>query len=193
MHGHTLLIDYLTLNDIQFNILQEIGTTRERTLSQNSSILLKEFANSKNAKFITIDMDFENTENFIKEVGKNDTLFEAITKKGEDYLRDYNKMIEVIYLDAFDFYHNGHSEKRKNKYKDILNTTITNENAHKMHLECAIEIVKKSKVGTIVCFDDILNKNTFEGKGKTAIPFLMRNGFEIQQYKPNAMILKRVK
>lgn len=192
MHGHELLLNYIRKTDRDTNTIIEIGATREKEHTlQNSTIHLCIYCNDKSIDFISVDMDSENILRNNNDLDSMNLKYKSFIKKGEDFLKEYDGVIDVIYLDAFDFYHNSHSEKRKSKYRDIMGTEITNENSHKMHLECSIEISKKSKQGTIVCFDDVLNGKTFDGKGKTAIPYLLDNGFEIIEYVPNAIILKK--
>lgn len=152
----------------------EIGTTREIIPGHDSTPRLYEFCKQKNIKFITVDMDKENTKNIVKRVpGIN-----AVTSKGEDYLKSYTGEIDYIYLDAFDFYHDKHSVYRQNKYRDILGTTINDTECHKMHYDCCVNMLDKLSQNCVITFDDILDNN-FSGKGKTAIPFLLDNGFKV--------------
>lgn len=192
MHGHELLINEISNNvDLSNKVLIEIGTTREISYGQDSSYTLLKFCNSNNIKFITVDMDSENTENIKKRCLLDGMNINAITSKGEDFLLEYDGVIDFLYLDAFDFYHNEHSDKRKDKYRSILNTTINNEDCHKMHLDCCINSIDKISVGGYICIDDVFDE--FEGKGKTAIPFLLENGFKIEKIETGCILLKKFK
>ena len=143
-------------------------------------------------KLISVDMDSECTKNVINICQKNKfENFEAITMKGEDYLKKYKQKIDYIYLDAFDFYHNNHPNKRKNYYKKNLNCEIRDNLCHKMHLECCQNMMNNLTEKSIICFNYILDKNSKKGKGVTAIPYLLKNNFEIIEYIPTVMILKK--
>ena len=163
MSSHIMLYDYLAGDkDINSKVLVEVGTTREAVSGQDSTKYFYNISNELGFKFITVDMDEENSRN----VESRFPNISAVTMKGEDYLKEYQGMIDYVYLDAFDFYHSQHPQYRKDKYRDILNCEINNESCHKMHL-----------------FDDVLNPQ-YDGKGKTAIPFLLENNFNVVRYHP---------
>jgi predicted O-methyltransferase YrrM len=191
MPGHIQLTQEIKNNrgNFQDAYMVEIGTTREILNGHDSTKHLYEFCQKNNIEFVTVDMDSENTENAKKRFqGIN-----AITQKGEDFLESCTRKIDFVYLDAFDFFHNFHSDKRKAKYKNILNCEITNEACHKMHLDCAKSLVRKMNKNGIVTFDDILNKN-LDGKGKLAIPYLIQNGFKIikEDYQIKSVTLEKI-
>ena len=54
----------------------------------------------------------------------------------------------------------------------------------KMHFDCAFHMINNNLItkDSVVCFDDILNKESTQGKGVTAIPFLLDNNMEITEY-----------
>ena len=155
-------------------VMIEIGTTREILEGHDSTPVLHKFCIDNNINFTTVDMDPDNTSNIKNRIPD----INAVTSKGEDFLRDFKGSIDYIYLDAFDFYHDNHSQDRINKYKTILNTTINNADCHQMHLDCCINMLNKLSPNCVITFDDVLN-DSFDGKGKTAIPFLLNNGFKI--------------
>jgi hypothetical protein len=130
---------------------------------------------------ISVDMDPEVINNIIK-IGKqvNFMKHKCIAMKGEDFLKDYNQKIDFIYLDAFDFFHNAHSEWRYERYKKNMNCTISNDLCWQMHLDCCKNIINKLQKHTLICFDDILNKEATEGKGVKAVPFL-RNSNKVKE------------
>lgn len=193
MHGHQLLINKISeMSELKGKNLIEIGTTREIVNGQDSSYMLSKLCDSMGMEFITVDMDSENTDN-INERWSNENMNSiAITQKGEEFLKEYEGRIDFLYLDAFDFYHKEHSPKRIEKYKTILNTTINNEECHKMHLECCINSIDKINIGGYICVDDSFGEN-FDGKGKTAIPYLLDNGFIIDTMENKCILLKKVK
>ncbi|MBD3248782.1 hypothetical protein GF336_01940 [Candidatus Woesearchaeota archaeon] len=188
MHGHELIIKNKELfKNLKGKSLLEIGTER----GCGSTILLAEMAEEIGMDFITVDVDEEQTKNVIKPLNKINSAFKTITEYGEIFLKNFKGEIGLIYLDAFDFWHDNHSQERIDAYKK-RGTEITNENCWKMHYNCAVELVKLMKEGTYICFDDVLSKEPeWEGKGKLAIPYLLNNGFNIKIYEPNCIILER--
>ncbi len=102
----------------------------------------------------------------------------------------------MLYLDAFDtvLSKDHHSQKRKDSYKKNLDCDITNELCWQMHLDCCIHACDKVEIGGFICIDDIYNNEDYFGKGKTAIPYLVNTGkYQIIEYMPAALILKRIK
>ena len=193
MHGHDVLINKISkLSDLEDRVLIEIGTTREVLNEQDSSYKLSKFCESRGMDFITVDMDQENTDNINQRWSNEGIKSVAITRKGEEFLDDYEGVIDFLYLDAFDFYHENHSLKRIDKYKTILNTTINNEECYRMHLECCVNSIDKINIGGYICIDDSFGVE-FDGKGKTAIPYLLDNGFIIDTMENKCILLKKVK
>lgn len=74
-----------------------------------------------------------------------------------------------------------------------MNIDITNDNCWESHLEMSRRLLKNDV--DIICFDDIYDENTFIWKGKTSIPFLLDNGYEIYEYYLSAksILLKKNK
>jgi len=142
-------------------------------------------------KFFTVDMDPENTLKFNRKYKTANSG--GISMKGEEFLKLVPFSVDFLYLDAFDISLPGHSEKRRAKYRRYLGTGITDVECHKMHLECVKNSWRKISKGGLVCFDDIFDVLTYEGKGQTAIPYLLRRGFVVLEYLPNSLILTRPK
>ena len=187
MSSHASLYPYISQDkNIKSKVLIEIGTTREILADQDSTKYFYTLSKTFGFHFITVDMDKENTDNIKQRLPK----INAVTQKGEDFLRNYTDRIDYVYLDAFDFYHPNHAQIRIEKYRNILGTTINNAACHQMHLECCESLVHKLPSGGIILFDDILNSN-YDGKGKTAIPFLIKNNFELIKMVNNGCILRK--
>lgn len=199
MPSHDILINYIennfTKDFLKNKTLIEIGSTREIANSQNSSNYFIKFCKKYDMKLISVDMDPECSNNVIKMAESNNfDNVEVITKKGEYFLKDYKTPIDFIYLDAFDFWHSNHSSKRKESYKKNLGVELAQDDilCHKMHYDCAFHMINNDLItkNTIVCFDDILNREATKGKGVTAIPYLLNNNMKVIKYYGNGMILK---
>ena len=187
MSSHTSLKQYLYEDkEISLKTLIEIGTTREILPDQNSTKYFYDLSKVLGFHFITVDMDKENTDKIKQRLPE----INAITQKGEDFLRHYTDRIDYVYLDAFDFYHPHHTQTRIEKYRNLLDTTINDAACHQMHLECCKSLIHKLPSGGIILFDDILNKQ-FDGKGKTAIPYLLQNNFKLLKIVNNGCILEK--
>ena len=89
--------------------------------------------------------------------GKDKSSEVALTKKdGLEFLKNYNKPIDLLYLDSVDY--------EKGSYESGL-----------YHLNLLIAAIDKITVNGIVMFDDTFNIDTFEGKAEIAIPYLLGN------------------
>jgi hypothetical protein len=199
-HGHELLLSYLKehftklVGNLQGRkpVLIEIGTTRENLPGQGSTRKIAEFCHAKTLHFITVDMDPHNTfvaANMFKELNLS---FEAITMKGEDYLRDYDGSFDFIFLDAYDFDHGGHSKLRQSRYQKFLGASIDDTECHRMHLDCAKSVVNKLSAHGLVCVDDTwLEDGRWTAKGTLAMPYLLENGFHVLEARNRAALLVR--
>ena len=190
IHGHKLLIKYIRLNNNNTDkTIIEIGSTREYIEGQNSTEAFIKLCIEYNMKLISVDMDPLCSQNVVNIAKKyNFSNYEVYTMKGEKFLELYDKKIDYIYLDAFDYDHGNHSIRRKQSYKNNMNCEITNELCHKMHLECCKNICNKMNTGGYICFDDILDKESTQGKGVLAIPYIKEQKFQLLEYQPFCMI-----
>ena len=199
-HGHTLFMSSLVEEELSRpgslanKVFVEIGSTRERVLSQGSTEKNAIFTASMNMSFKTVDIDPDNTVRVRKLLPHLNPDSEAITQKGEDYLSGYEGEIDYVYLDAFDFYHEHHSFKRQQRYYELLNTQINDEECWEMHRKCAVAIISKMPLNGMVGFDDTWETSTGEwgGKGKLAVPLFLENGFSVVAQDKTAIVLKRI-
>ena len=144
MHGQMLLLtywkahlaEYVALLEHRAPVLIEIGTTREEVSGQGSTRQFAEFCQAHGLDFITVDMDPHNSRMARLMFEKLGCDFRAITQKGEHYLRDYDGIIDFVFLDAYDFDHGRHSELRQSRYELFLGGRIDELQCHRMHLEC---------------------------------------------------------
>ncbi|MCA8889918.1 MAG: hypothetical protein KDA46_13875, partial [Parvularculaceae bacterium] len=200
-HGHSLLMDVLAAEAVAHpgalsgRLLIEIGATREHHLNQKSTEKLAIFTALAGMKLTTIDMDPINIEGVSKVLPFLNPEAIAIAQKGEDFLAAHEGELDYVYLDAFDFDHAHHSDARRKRYQDVLGTDINDEECWKMHHACAVSIVEKMRTGGIVVFDDTWAQDAggYGGKGKTALPFLLENGFDIIASTENTIALKRTR
>ncbi len=200
-HGHELLLARLrrhldslkaALGD-RMPVLVEIGTTRENVPGQGSTRKLAEFCRNGGIHFITVDMDPHNTRMATDTFSQLGVPFEAVTMKGEDYLRDYAGNLDFVFLDAYDFDHGHHSELRQSRYTKFLGHPIDDQECHRMHLDCAQSVAVKLSQHGLVCVDDTwLEEGKWTAKGTLAVPYLLENGFRIVDARNRAALLERV-
>ena len=200
-HGHYLLMSILTddakkaPDSLSGKTLIEVGTTREFVSNQRSTHKLSIYSALQGINFITVDMDPSNTARMNKVLRHLNPAALAITRKGEEYLPLHKGDIDYVYLDAFDFYHENHSQKRVDSYKKNLSTAITDEACWKMHLECARVLALRMQPGGVIVIDDtwIDNDSNLAGKGRLAVPYLEKKGFEVIAQTGQAIALRCMK
>lgn len=200
-HGHDLLLSALNKYLPSFPkesvsrkpLLIEIGTTREEVPGQGSTRKLAQYCQKNGVDFVTVDMDPHNSNGarqVFTEIGAE--YFQAISMKGEDYLREYADTFDFIFLDAYDFDHGKHSELRQSRYERFLGARIDETECHKMHLDCAQSILRKLSPYGLVCIDDTwLEDGRWTAKGTLAMPYLLANGFELVEARNRAALLRR--
>jgi hypothetical protein len=200
-HGHELLLAHLEAHRAGLQQLAaprkltliEIGTTREDVPGQGSTLKLAQYCLQHRLHFITVDMDPHNTRmarSTFQRLGAD--AFEAVTMKGEDYLRERQGDIDLVFLDAYDFDHGKHSELRQSRYEKYLGARIDEQACHRMHLDCAETLVGKLWQHGVVCFDDTwLANDAWTAKGTLAMPFLLSHGFSLVEARNRAALLVR--
>jgi hypothetical protein len=208
IHGHELVQKHEKsivdkLRSLQGEkVIIEVGSQREAGSTLYFGLLSKE----NNFEFHTVDLNNETTEAAMRIVNGISKDFKAINDFGEKYLDNYSGPIALVYLDAFDIDGDWHSNNLRDWYKSA-GTTLNNENCWKMHLDCAIAIKDKIVPGGYVVFDDVNpvdekgdlilkpvaeDYNLWSGKGKTAIPYLLDNGFVLIDNQRSGALLQKI-
>lgn len=157
-------IEQELLNKENINNILEIGMTRKRNYKSDggSTLLFSYISRKLNCNFTSIDINI-NFKEVAKQLLKEHNLYsDNIYLVVDDCLEycQYINSIDVVYIDAWDFKH----EKCEDK-----------------HLKLVKLLEPKLNQGCDVFFDDIHNTETFEGKGKKAIPYLLEKGYKIIQ------------
>lgn len=201
LHGHALLMRRLfadaannTLGTPQNGIsVLEIGTTREKWWPQMSTSRLAATCRALDLKMLTVDVDPKGVESVAELRTMYPGVVQAETEFGEKFAADWEGALPpYIYIDAYDFDHPGHSEERQDRYRDLQGSNINDEACWEMHLACARAFAEKCPPGGIVVFDDaFFDGAEWSGKGKTAVPYMLENGFELETLSATAAILSR--
>jgi len=196
IHGDTLIgffKDYISyfLEQKESLLFIEIGSER----GAGSTYLLAKQCKKWNMPFITIDAAEIRTKDASIIVKNINPEFKAINDLGEIFLQQYDKKnIGVCYLDAFDLVVDDHNlDTEFVKTYSERNVDINNEAAYKMHYDACVSLIEKTVPGGFICFDDVwLNdQNIWEGKGKTAIPLILENGFELVGYRKTSALFQK--
>lgn len=196
-HGHVHMIRYLKEQKWPAGTqIAEIGSMRECT-PKCSTVQLGKICKDRNWVLITVDMDPKCIANAKRALTKIGCQFQTYLGKGEDWFNEQAaNSVHAVYMDAFDIVcrPNHHSSFRKSRYEKFLDgAQITNEASYQMHLVCARACPSVVPVGGLVVFDDILDHNTWEGKGKLAIPFLIESGhFAIIEKPKHCVVMQKV-
>lgn len=196
-HGHVVLMSALRDLGAQKlkpgQLLVEVGTTRERVRNQGSTSKLAMMCKEYGLQFVTVDMDPFNSERAQHFFDENDLPFVAVNSKGEDYLASFRGKIHYAFLDAYDFDHGKHSERRQSRYEEFLGSRIEEEQCHKMHLDCAVSLADKLAAKGLICIDDTWQDEdgNWTAKGTLAVPYLLKNGFEIVEARNRAVLMRR--
>lgn len=198
-HGHAMLMQVLADREkeqpgyLSGRTLIEIGITRELSRLQRSTQKLTIFSLLMDMAHVAIDMDPKNVARAKKDLPLLNPGVRVVEQKGEEFLRLHRGAMDFVYLDAFDFEHDNHSEARKTSYRDNLGAEITNEACWEMHANCAESVLAKMPVGGVVALDDTWREQdgTFTGKGKLAVPLLIDGGFRIVAESKTAVCLTR--
>lgn len=197
-HGQALLLAELAQNpplplaDGRRRIMIEIGTTRETVPGQGSTRQLALLCAELGIDFVTVDMDPANSRRAARMFRRLGLPFTAVTAKGEDYLASFEGRIDYVFLDAYDFDHGKHSELRQARYEQFLGSRINDADCHRMHLDCARTLAEKLSPDGLICFDDTWTDEAgaWTAKGKTAMPFLLENGFALVEARNRAALLR---
>lgn len=195
VHGHTVLLEYLQRHPPVGNFgLTEVGTTRELLPGQGSTLEMAAYCVAVGGVFTTIDMDPLNSRQVAPALEHLDPeRTRVITGLGEVVLAAADTPVDVVYLDAFDVEDGRHTEHRRSRYRDILNTEITDHASAEMHFACAVVLEMRQEIGAVVCFDDTpVRHGIWSGKGASAVPFLLGHGYMVAACVGDTVVLVRV-
>jgi len=162
----------------------EIGSEQERTTPiDGSTRYFAEIAKENNFNFYSVDFEQKAYERAKFLIGDN-----AFQMLGEDFLDRYEKSRDKIafaYLDNFDFEYPQLIGSRliyeQKKTYSGYGLELSNENSKMAHLIQTKKVVRHAAKTCIIVFDDTyINKNgDYDGKGGTAVPYLIKSGWHI--------------
>lgn len=153
----------------------EIGSER----GEGSTGYLANLALERKERFITVDPDPEVYQRVSKVV-------HAYQMTGEQFMKgvfpDFGENVAFAYLDNFDWIWKGFEEesfiiKQVKDYKK-RGVELNNTNSQKAHLRQSELINDFTFEGALILFDDTWpTGDGYDGKGGTAVPYLLENGW----------------
>jgi len=151
-------------------VIVEIGGNR----GEGSSAFLKDFAKRHNMEMHTIDI--------APIVFADMDLYNGIqthTMDGAEFLKTFDKKIKFAYLDNYYWLFSFNLDALKSIYN--INPKTNNDESRKAHLTQAIEVDKLADKPCFIMFDDTwkMPDGLWDGKGGTAIPYLLKKGWKI--------------
>jgi hypothetical protein len=194
-HGHSLLLKLLKRKVYLYGekkIFIEIGSSREGIFGQGSTELIANFCEKNKTNFFTVDANRKTTL-LLKNKFKKYKYTKVINQLGENFSKKFNKKIDVLYLDAFDIFKKNLLKERKLFYKKNLKKNINNNESARMHFRVIKNFLKNFNKNCLIVFDDtFVNNSRIAGKGKTAIPLLLKNNFKITNKNNNSVALEKI-
>lgn len=149
----------------------EVGTER----GEGSTAYLREFAQQRGAEFVTVDPDPERAQ------------FGAVSARAEDYLEDWQHgHIRFAYLDGFDWPYSWHlsdpqAMRDYSAQYAAWGAEFSQEASAESHLAIARHLCRLG-ADVIVLDDTWFSPRGWQGKGGTAVPYLIGNGFYVVEH-----------
>lgn len=176
---------FTIINNIGFEpgeVVIEIGSETGR----GSTEYLAAFCKAKHINLYSVDTDKTQYDGVIY---LSDLYFTAFCITGEDFLTkifpNFNKPVKFVYLDNFDWIYEGTENIRRvracvAKYKE-RGVDLNNTDSQKAHLQQSALVSNYVVKNGVILFDDTWqpSEGAFNGKGGTAIPWLLNHGFVI--------------
>ena len=193
-HGHSLLLKLLKKKKYLYGknkIFIEIGSSRQGIFGQGSTELIANFCEKNKTCFITVDAN-KKTTILLKNKFRKNKYTKIINALGENFSKKFNKKIDILYLDAYDIFTKNTPKERKLFYKKNLKKTISNNESARMHFRVIKNFLKNFNDKCLIVFDDtFFNHDEITGKGKTAIPLLIKNKFKVISKNNNSVALEK--
>lgn len=155
------------VNFVQGEIALEIGADR----GEGSTPFLRHYCETLDVPFISVDVDPDRGADY--------------TMKGEDFLEESSLNVGFAYLDNYDWIYaeiEGESwlDEQKNRYRE-LGMKLNNDSSRFVHFTQARLLHPKTRRGALVVFDDTWSDGRgYHGKGATAVPFLLSQGWQVE-------------
>ena len=159
-------------------IIVETGCIRNVTEESKfgdgwSTLNWEYYAKKTNSKVFVVDIN-ENHINQSKKIVPQSELIEYYLDDSVNYLKKFSKKIDLLFVDSYDYC--GDEENIRKCHEHSLN-----------EIKAAWD---KLNEHCFILLDDVFS-NTWDGKGKLSIPYLLENGFNLVYFIDSQILLKR--
>ena len=185
------------LGDFAVNeVMVELGSDRW----EGSTAYFADLANAHNTRLITVDLDSEAYHRVTKTVNKDHlNRVDFVCADASLWCRSFDLLslkIKVLYLDNFDWDWEPDrptDEIRKQQaWYQARGIEMTNLNCQINHQSQMMSLLPCMAPKSIVCVDDTYEyKGVYIGKGGSAVPYLMVNGYQLLESGDYGVILGR--
>ena len=162
------------------DVIIEIGGER----GEHSTKCLSELAGEYGLEFHSID---------IEETVFRHRYGNVITHiaDGAEFLKTFDKKIRFAYLDNFYWLFYFNREVLEQIMPDF-DAETNNKDSMETHLQQAIQVNRLSDNPCFIMFDDTWRTQSgFDGKGGTAVPYLLDEGYKVIGETTNSILLKK--
>jgi SAM-dependent methyltransferase len=150
------------------------NTTDESKFGDGWSTLNWEYyAKKTNSKVYVVDINQEHIEKS-KQIVPESELVKYTKQDSIEYLQNFDKKIDFLFVDSFDY------------CGDAANILA----CHNHSLNEVIAAWDKLNEHCFILIDDVFN-DSWDGKGKFSIPYLLNNGFQLVYFMDSQALLKR--
>jgi hypothetical protein len=173
--------------------IMEFGVSRD----YGSTKLISDLAITTNSTIKLVDPNKITLEEAALSVNKS-ISFETICEKGEDVDQDCFKNVGLFHLDGFDIItSHEHKQTTIDAYAHAGIDLLKDGNVHaaQSHYKIAEKVlVSNASKNCVILFDDTWVQNgVWQGKGATAVPMLISNGFFLISKPSRCRFLKQYK
>lgn len=173
--------------------IMEFGVSRD----YGSTKLISDLAIETNSSIKLVDPNRGTLDEAVSSVDSN-ISFEKICEKGEDVDQDYFNNVGLFHLDGFDIItSHKHKQSTIDAYAEAGIDLLKDGNvlAASSHYKIAEKIlISNANKNCVVLFDDTwIYNGVWQGKGATAVPMLISNGFYLISKPSRCRILKQYK
>lgn len=149
-------------------VIVEVGCQRafHHTHDGASTSLFSWYVNRYGGSLYSVDIDQGNVDLAKREIAKMKLLGDnvrIVCADGIEFIKTFNRRIDLLYLDAWD------------QLGDDGALRLSEEK----HLECFRAAEPLLGDGALILINDVKDAQTFEGKGRLLIPYLLQRGYRI--------------
>lgn len=136
-----------------------------------STMIFGDWARTHNAKLYSVDIDSQSLSNAAQDLGASLSFVNLVHSDSISYLRNFDKPIDFLYLDSYDFESNNPDPSQQHHLKELL------------------AAYPKLHANTIVMIDDC--DLPHGGKGKLVIDYLLQHDWKIVEQGYQVVLVRK--